>query len=210
MADTADPTAASYAAAAAGRVPRHSHTAGDVSGTAAHTHVEADVTSLVTDLAGKAAATHTHAESDVTNLTADLAAKFTTPGVWTSYTPTVTNATLGNGTATGAYCQIGNVLLLRIEVTFGTTSSYTASQFSVSLPGGFTAATTQVVPAIVAPGGTQFLGYGRSAAGSSALSLRGPASSTATNMATVDSTHPATWTATTSNFIELTGCLEVQ
>jgi hypothetical protein len=39
----------------------------------AHTHPESDVTSLVTDLAGKAAASHTHAESDVTNLTTDLA-----------------------------------------------------------------------------------------------------------------------------------------
>lgn len=41
----------------------------------AHTHAESEVTNLVSDLAGKAAATHTHAESDVTNLVADLAAK---------------------------------------------------------------------------------------------------------------------------------------
>lgn len=48
----------------------------DLAGKAAtvHTHAEADVTSLVTDLAGKAATVHTHAESDVTNLTTDLAA----------------------------------------------------------------------------------------------------------------------------------------
>ena len=40
-----------------------------------HTHAESDVTSLVTDLAGKAASVHTHAESDVTGLVTDLAAK---------------------------------------------------------------------------------------------------------------------------------------
>lgn len=41
----------------------------------AHTHPQSDITNLVTDLAGKAAAAHTHAQSDVTNLTTDLAAK---------------------------------------------------------------------------------------------------------------------------------------
>lgn len=35
---------------------------------AAHTHVQSDVTGLVSDLAGKAAATHGHAISDVTGL----------------------------------------------------------------------------------------------------------------------------------------------
>jgi len=42
---------------------------------AAHTHVEADVTSLVADLAGKSAVGHSHAESDVTSLVTDLAGK---------------------------------------------------------------------------------------------------------------------------------------
>lgn len=41
----------------------------------AHTHTEANVTNLVSDLAAKAASSHTHAESDVTSLTADLAAR---------------------------------------------------------------------------------------------------------------------------------------
>lgn len=63
--------------------------AGDLGGTAAaptvpglaakastsHTHAEADVTSLTTDLAGKATSAHTHAESDVTSLTTDLSGK---------------------------------------------------------------------------------------------------------------------------------------
>lgn len=41
----------------------------------AHTHVQGDVTNLVSDLAGKAAAVHTHAQSDITNLVSDLADK---------------------------------------------------------------------------------------------------------------------------------------
>lgn len=40
-----------------------------------HTHAQSDVTSLTTDLAGKAALSHTHAQADITDLTTDLAAK---------------------------------------------------------------------------------------------------------------------------------------
>jgi hypothetical protein len=44
-------------------------------GAGAHTHPESDVTSLVTDLAGKAALSHTHAIADVTSLQASLDGK---------------------------------------------------------------------------------------------------------------------------------------
>jgi hypothetical protein len=47
---------------------------------AVHTHVESDVTNLVTDLAGKAATVHSHPESDVTNLVTDLAARASKSG----------------------------------------------------------------------------------------------------------------------------------
>jgi hypothetical protein len=43
-----------------------------------HSHVEADVTNLPADLAGKAPTAHSHAESDVTNLATDLAGKAAT------------------------------------------------------------------------------------------------------------------------------------
>lgn len=40
-----------------------------------HSHIESDVTNLVSDLAGKAASVHTHAQSDVSSLVSDLAGK---------------------------------------------------------------------------------------------------------------------------------------
>jgi hypothetical protein len=48
-----------------------------------HTHVQADVTGLVTALAGKAASSHTHVEADVTSLVTDLAAKAAVTSVTT-------------------------------------------------------------------------------------------------------------------------------
>ena len=38
-----------------------------------HKHTESDVSSLVVDLAAKAASVHTHVQADVTSLVADLA-----------------------------------------------------------------------------------------------------------------------------------------
>jgi len=45
-------------------------------------------------------------------------------GAWTSYTPTFTNFTLGNGTITLAkYVQIGKTVIVKVFVTLGSTSS---------------------------------------------------------------------------------------
>ena len=46
---------------------------------------------------------------------------------WTSYTPTITNFTLGNGTVTARYKLIGKTLLLQCKIVFGSTSSISGS-----------------------------------------------------------------------------------
>jgi hypothetical protein len=55
-------------------------------------------------------------------------------GAWTAYTPTLGNATLGNGTLTGTYIQLGKLVIGRASFTFGTTSSLTGFGMTVSLP----------------------------------------------------------------------------
>lgn len=60
---------------------------------------------------------------------------------WTSYTPTWTNLTVGNGTQTCAYKQIGKTVFFRMRLTFGTTTSMGTNPF-FSLP----------VPSIPYPG----------------------------------------------------------
>lgn len=42
---------------------------------------------------------------------------------WQSYTPTLTNATVGNGTLTASYCQIGKTVFVRFSFLLGSTST---------------------------------------------------------------------------------------
>lgn len=42
---------------------------------------------------------------------------------WTSYTTTYTNLTIGNGTTVSEYLEIGNLVLVRFLLTFGSTTS---------------------------------------------------------------------------------------
>jgi hypothetical protein len=42
---------------------------------------------------------------------------------WTSYTPTWTNLTVGNGTLVGAYRDNGNMIDVQVKLTFGSTTS---------------------------------------------------------------------------------------
>lgn len=60
----------------------------------------------------------------------------TSLGAWTAYTPTLggTGWAIGNGTATGAYCQIGKIVVFRVKVAFGTTSTFGTAQPTISLP----------------------------------------------------------------------------
>ena len=44
-------------------------------------------------------------------------------GAWTSYTPTITGASLGNGTLDAKYKQIGKTVFVRFKFTLGSTSS---------------------------------------------------------------------------------------
>ena len=52
---------------------------------------------------------------------------------WTSYTPTLTNITLGNGTSSGFYIQVGKTVHFRWRFTMGSTSAMGSSP-SFTLP----------------------------------------------------------------------------
>jgi len=75
-------------------------------------------------------------------------------GSWTSYTPTLTNFTLGNGSRTAKYNQIGKIVFVRINITLGSTSvmgSYpTATLPITAASSGYITGTTQMVDSGVA------------------------------------------------------------
>ena len=57
---------------------------------------------------------------------------------WTSYTPVwtaaTTNPAIGNGTISGKYCQVNKLVVARINVTFGSTTTYGSGNFFFSYP----------------------------------------------------------------------------
>jgi len=67
---------------------------------------------------------------------------------WVSYTPTLTNLTLGNGTRTGLYIQIGKMVFVQATFTLGSTSAVTGNP-TFSLP----------VTAIASVSASSFAGY---------------------------------------------------
>jgi hypothetical protein len=52
-----------------------------------------------------------------------LKADILSNGAWSTYTPTITGFTLGNGTITGKYTQIGKTVIFRARFTYGSSSS---------------------------------------------------------------------------------------
>jgi hypothetical protein len=56
-----------------------------------------------------------------------------TLAAWQSYTPTFTNLTVGNGTLTCKYNQIGKTVIFKISLVFGSTTAISGS-VSLTLP----------------------------------------------------------------------------
>ena len=52
----------------------------------------------------------------------------------TSFTPTLGVWTLGNGTATGYWTQLPDMVFFQLKITFGSTSSFTAGEPTITLP----------------------------------------------------------------------------
>ena len=53
---------------------------------------------------------------------------------WTAYTPTVANMTLGNGTVSGRYSQVGKTVTLQFRLAAGSTTTYTTNPATFGLP----------------------------------------------------------------------------
>ena len=54
-------------------------------------------------------------------------------GAWTSWTPSRTGITIGNGTESARYLQVGKTVAINYKLTLGTTSSV-SGDIAISLP----------------------------------------------------------------------------
>lgn len=118
-------------------------------------------------------------------------------GAWTSWTPTYTNLTVGNGTHASKYSQIGKTVTARVDFTFGTTSSMGSGIVTFTLP--VTAASlgtsTRIGQGLAINSGTAeyscVVEYGTTTTGNLLLVN---AAGTIAQMAAFSSTSPFTWT----------------
>jgi hypothetical protein len=101
---------------------------------------ESQVTSLASDLAGKAASTHTHAESDVTGLVADLAGKQPTSSNLTGYAAIPTNSfalvsqlqSTNTLAANGNLVTVSNTAFAAMPTNGGTFNGNVSNVFDIS------------------------------------------------------------------------------
>lgn len=135
---------------------------------------------------------------------------------WTSYTPSWTSTgtapAIGNGAVTGFYKQVGKTVHIRVLVQMNTTTTFGTGSYQVSLPAGMTT-----------PNNIEHTLHGRcSAAGinypliavglpnDTKWNLQSPVSNARSDIVGTDATHPATFTATASNYLDFAGTFEIQ
>lgn len=137
-----------------------------------------------------------------------------TNGAYTSYTPTLSNITLGTGGVRNGYWKIvdGSTLFLRVRITLGTSGVFSGAG-TISLPSGMTGVTEtdgfQIVPAILRDTGTSvFKGHVQLLSAGTALTIYADnASGTYLTQAASSSVVPHTWANT--DVIAFHGAFEI-
>lgn len=124
------------------------------------------------------------------------AAELNALGVWTSFTPTWTGVTVGNGTNTGVYTVINKMLFVKVKIVFGTTSVMTGFP-QITLPNSLIGTTAnQLVFGTANCDDTGIAAYPGSCYLIQSNAVRAYVSNTAgtyASLANITSTVPMTW-----------------
>lgn len=130
-------------------------------------------------------------------------------GDWTAFTPTWTGITIGNGTTSGRYIQVGKSVFLTAIITLGSTSSVTG-QVRLTLPNSWTAKTDNAPSGLCQLKDTGVAFYaGFCIPGSTSITLqRVGVTGSNTFFGSVDATNPFTWG--NGDIMELAINLEIQ
>lgn len=131
---------------------------------------------------------------------AEWAAMAKETGAWTAYTPTLTNMTLGNGSMSARYVQIGKTVHLQIVATFGSTTSISGT-VSFSLPINYVNIGLPTVNSVFSDHGlTWYYGFGIM----DATKVYPQSFETDGSKLDVTATSPFTWTTNDGLFISTT------
>lgn len=129
-------------------------------------------------------------------------------GAWTTWTPTYTNLTLGNGNVVARYCQIGKVVFFNFFLTFGSTTSMTAANPTFSLPVAAVRSTFFYNGNILDSGTVNYSAFAETTAGLTTATWRTQnVSATYPTTAGCEPTVPMTWT--TNDNYQVSGSYEV-
>lgn len=126
-------------------------------------------------------------------------------GTWQSYTPVLTNGSVGNGTMLAKWKKIDSkTIAWAFSWVFGTTSAISGNLI-IGLPTGITtAARIQIVPGLIRDAGTRYYGCVARFAASATATSEIPSDSTGVAVTT---TVPMTWANTDE--LQLEGILEI-
>jgi hypothetical protein len=126
-------------------------------------------------------------------------------GAWTAYTPTFTNLTVGNGTLTARYKQLGKTIIAQVRFVFGSTSSITGAPVRITLPVTAQSANETSYPMYILDSGVaDYIGRAQLYATTYLEMYAINASSTYGALSSFSGTVPMTWTTNdkfTINFV---------
>lgn len=126
---------------------------------------------------------------------------------WTSYTPTLTNITLGTGgTVVAAWRQIGKTIEYRIVISLGTGGAFTGTAQATLPIAPVTAGRILQHANATTATPTDFVIFTMITGGSATVSWRALPATAGNAVATVNATVPFTWAA--SCILTATGCYE--
>lgn len=117
---------------------------------------------------------------------------------WTAYTPALTSVTLGNGTLAGKYARVGRIVVVSVNLTFGSTTAFTGNpRFGLPVTG----VGAQVGVATLIDSGTRT--YVAAAQFGTAANVE-LVHTESGNFGIVNATNPFTWTTGDSLSITMT------
>lgn len=129
---------------------------------------------------------------------------------WQTWTPTVTNVTVGTGPTTSyTYAQLGKIVIVRLSLTLGTSGAVSGTPTFTLPVTASAAANTNLSPAGIAyynRGGTEYYGYAQLASTTTFGFYMFNAAGTYLQNASITSTVPfgTAWTAADRMRVQLT------